>query len=55
MMGSLEEVDLRWMDYVKDDMRIRRVNIEMKTDEREMEENGRRKHVVPTPLSGIRG
>jgi hypothetical protein len=31
----------RWMDYVLDDMRI--------------EENERRKHVVPTPHSGIRG
>jgi hypothetical protein len=38
----------RWMDYVKDGMRIKRVNVEMTSD-------GRRKHVVPTPPSGIRG
>jgi hypothetical protein len=26
-MGTLEEVDLRWMDCVKDDMRIKRVSM----------------------------
>jgi hypothetical protein len=38
----------RWMDCVKDDMRIKR-------RWRMIKENGRRKHIVPTPLSGIRG
>jgi hypothetical protein len=41
----------RWMDCVKDDMKIKGVSMEMKCDE----ENGSRKHVVPTPHSGIRG
>jgi hypothetical protein len=37
----------KWMDYAKDDMRIKRVSMEMTSD--------RRKHVAPTSLSGIRG
>jgi hypothetical protein len=35
-MGTLEEVDLRkWMDCVKDDMRIKRESMEMTSDRRE--------------------
>jgi hypothetical protein len=37
----------RWMDSVKDDMKIKGVSMEMTSD--------RRKDVVPTPHSGIRG
>jgi hypothetical protein len=40
-----------WMDCVNNDMRIKGVSMEMTM----IEENGRRKHVVPTPLSGIGG
>jgi hypothetical protein len=36
-----------WMDCVKYDMKIKGVSMEMTSD--------RRKHVVPTPHSGIRG
>jgi hypothetical protein len=44
-MGTLVEVDLRWKDCVKDDMRIKGVN--MKT-------NFTREYFVPTLISGIR-
>jgi hypothetical protein len=52
-MGTLVEVGLgkRWMDCVKDDMKIKGVSMEMTSDK----ENGKRKHVLPTPHSGIRG
>jgi hypothetical protein len=39
----------RWMDCVKVYMGIKGVGMKMT-----IEENGRRKHVVPTPFSGIK-
>jgi hypothetical protein len=42
----------RWMDYVKDDMRIKGVSMEMTSDG--VIEQNERKHVVPTPLSRIK-
>jgi hypothetical protein len=33
-MGTLEEIDLKWMDCVKDDRRIKRMSIEMTSDKR---------------------
>jgi hypothetical protein len=41
----------RLMDCMKDDMKIKGVSM-VRT---RIEENGRRKHVLPTPHSGIRG
>jgi hypothetical protein len=41
----------RWMDCVKNDTRIKGVSMEMMM----IEEKKSRKHVVPTPLSVIRG
>jgi hypothetical protein len=41
----------RWMDCVKNGMKIKGVSMEMTSDRREW----KKKHVVPTPLSGIRG
>jgi hypothetical protein len=35
----------RWIDCVKDDMRVKGVSMEMMSDENET-----RKHVLPTPL-----
>jgi hypothetical protein len=39
------------MDSVKDDMRMKEVSMEMTSDRREW----KKKNVVLTPLSGIRG
>jgi hypothetical protein len=36
----------RWKDCVKNDIRIKKMSMKMKSD--------RRKHIVPTPFSGIR-
>jgi hypothetical protein len=41
----------RWMEYVKDDMRIKGVSMEMMSDRREW----KKKHIAPTPFGGIRG
>jgi hypothetical protein len=41
----------RWMDCVKGDMKIKELSIEMTTDRKEW----KKKYVVPTPHSGIRG
>jgi hypothetical protein len=41
----------RWMDCVKDDMRIKGVSMEMTSGKREW----KKKHVVPTAHSEIRG
>jgi hypothetical protein len=41
----------RLMDCVKDDMRIKGVSMDMTSDRREW----KKRNVVPTPLSGIRG
>jgi hypothetical protein len=51
MLKEYDDARKRWMDCVKSDMKIKGVSMEIRV----IGENERRKHVVATPLSGIRG